>query len=81
MAQSPAHKWGQIIGGFLEEVFEKELSNFAQKHKLYLDTKGIRPARLGKKVSWIDSFGNSHDLDFVLERGGQPGKLESQLPS
>jgi hypothetical protein len=29
-----------------------------------------RPARSGKKVSWIDSFGNSHDLDFVLERGG-----------
>lgn len=21
-------------------------------------------------MSWIDSFGNSHDLDFVLERGG-----------
>lgn len=70
MATSPAHKWGQIIGDFLEEAFEKELSKFGRKHKLYLDTSGIRPARSGKKVSWIDSFGNSHDLDFVLERGG-----------
>lgn len=41
MAQSPAHKWGQIIGDFLEDTFEKELSKFARKHKLYLDTKGI----------------------------------------
>lgn len=70
MAKSPAHKWGQIIGDFLEEAFEKELTKFTRKHKLYLDSKGIRPARPGKKVSWMDSFGNSHDLDFVLERGG-----------
>lgn len=75
MAKSPAHRWGQIIGEFLEQVFETELSKFARKHKLYLDTKGSRPARAGKKVSWIDSFENSHDLDFVLERGGTKNKI------
>lgn len=75
MAQSPAHRWGQIIGEFLEQVFETELSKFARKHKLYLDTQGERPARAGKKVSWIDSFENSHDLDFVLERGGTKNKI------
>lgn len=75
MGQSPAHKWGQIIGEFLEEVFEAELLKFANKHDLYLDRKGDRPARKGKKVSWIDSFGNSHDLDFVLERGGSLTKI------
>lgn len=75
MAESPAHKWGQIIGDFLEEVIEKELSKFARKHNLFLDKKGPRPARPGKKVSWMDSFGNSHDLDFVLERNGTAKKL------
>ncbi len=75
MAQSPAHRWGQIIGAFLEQMFETELSKFARKHKLYLDTQGTRPARAGKKVSWIDSFENSHDLDFVLERGGTKNKI------
>ncbi len=75
MAKSPAHKWGQIIGEFLEQVFKEELSKFARKHKLYLDTQGARPVRPGRKVSWIDSFGNSHDLDFVLERGGTKNKI------
>lgn len=75
MAKSPAHKWGQIIGDFLEEVFAAELSKFARKHKLYLDTQGDRPARSGKKVSWIDSFENAHDLDFVLERNGTKNKI------
>ncbi|MEC7753502.1 hypothetical protein [uncultured Roseivirga sp.] len=75
MAKSPAHKWGQIIGDFLEEVFATELSKFARKHKLYLDTQGNRPARSGKKVSWIDSFENSHDLDFVLERNGTRNRI------
>ena len=75
MAKSPAHKWGQIIGEFLEETFEKELSKFAHKHKLFLDKKGERKARKGLKVSWIDSFGNAHDLDFVLERKGTKNKI------
>jgi hypothetical protein len=51
MAKSPSHKWGQIIGDFLEEVFAAELAKFARKHKLYLDAQGERPARKGKKVS------------------------------
>jgi hypothetical protein len=75
MAKSPAHKWGQIIGDFLEEVFAIELAKFARNHRLYLDTQGERPARTGKKVSWIDSFENTHDLDFVLERYGTKNKI------
>jgi hypothetical protein len=74
MAKSPAHKWGQIIGDFLEEVFAIELAKFARNHKLYLDTQGDRPVRSGRKVSWVDSFENTHDLDFVLERYGTKNK-------
>ena len=70
MAQSPSHKFGQIIGQILENTMIKYLQEFAKKHDLYLDTTGERKARKGKKVSWTDSFGNKHDLDFVLERGG-----------
>ncbi len=70
MAQSPAHKFGQIIGNCLEGSIEPLLREFSQKHGLYLDKTGYRPARRGKKVSWKDHFGNTHDLDYVLERGG-----------
>ncbi len=70
MAVSPSHKYGQIIGEMLERAFEKYLKNFTDTKGLYLDTIGPRKARKGKKVSWIDLYGNKHDLDFVLERGG-----------
>lgn len=75
MAESPAHKFGQIIGELLELALEPHLQRFARKHKLYLDKKGERKARSGKKVSWTDANGNKHDLDFVLERGGTENKI------
>ena len=75
MAESPAHKFGQIIGDLLELALEPHLQKFARKHKLYLDKKGERNARSGKKVSWTDANGNKHDLDFVLERGGTENKI------
>lgn len=75
MAESLSHKFGQIIGDLLELALEPHLQKFAQKHKLYLDKKGERKARTGKKVSWTDGNGNKHDLDFVLERGGTENKI------
>jgi hypothetical protein len=76
MATSPSHKWGQIIGQeFLEVATEPLMRDVAVKHGLYLDQKGLRPARTGKKISWIDLYGNTHDLDFVLERGGSENTL------
>ncbi|MBX9790931.1 MAG: hypothetical protein K2Y37_18590 [Pirellulales bacterium] len=70
MAQSPAHQFGQIIGDVLEAAILPLLEGFAADHGLYLDKKGSRPCRPGRKCSWRDRHGNSHDLDFVLERGG-----------
>ncbi|MCT3763533.1 DNA methylase [Elizabethkingia anophelis] len=70
MAQSNSHKFGQIIGDILENSMYKHLSIISEKFNLFLDKKGERKARRGKKVSWIDSYENSHDLDFVLERNG-----------
>jgi hypothetical protein len=70
MAKSPAHKFGQIIGDALEAAIEPLLQRFATEQGLYLDKKGSRPARKGNKVSWIDLYGNKHDLDFVLEKDG-----------
>lgn len=70
MAESLAHTFGQIIGNVLEEAIEPALREFADKHGLYLDRRGPRPAREGRKVTWTDLYGNAHDLDFVLERGG-----------
>lgn len=75
MAKSPAHKFGQIIGDLLELALPPLLEAFAKKNNLYLDKKGKRPARKGKKVRWVDSYGNSHDLDFVLERNGAANKI------
>lgn len=69
MAESLSHKFGQIIGDLLELALEPHLQKFAKKHKLFLDKKGVRKGRTGKKVSWFDGNKNKHDLDFVLERG------------
>ncbi len=73
MAESLAHTFGQIIGNVLEGAIEPALRKFAVEHGLYLDKKGARKARAGKKVTWTDLYGNAHDLDFVLERGGTDG--------
>lgn len=75
MAESPAHKFGQIIGGLLESVVQPSLDQFCERQSLYLDyqTKK-RPVRRGRKVSWEDPYGNRHDLDFVIEREGSDDK-------
>lgn len=74
MAESLSHKFGQIIGDLLELAIQPHLEKFARKHKLFLDKKGQRKARTGKKLSWTDGKDNKHDLDFVLERGGTVNK-------
>jgi len=71
-AVSAGHKLGQMVGNFLEAFFNDTLSAFARRRKLYCDQKGPRPAVRGEKlkVTWLDSDGNPHDLDYVLEVGG-----------
>lgn len=76
MASSPSHKLGQKIGDLLEELITPLLENFCAQHRgLYLDRKGARVARPRRTVTWCDKHGNSHDLDFVIERGGTPYKI------
>lgn len=75
MAEASGHKFGQFIGEYCEAAIEPLLREFANRHGLFLDKIGPRPARSGKKVKWIDSYGNSHNLDYVLERGGSPQKI------
>lgn len=71
MAESCAHRWGQIIGDCFETFVREILADVARRHGLYLDFKRPRKARGGQnKVTWQDGFGNKHDLDYVLERGG-----------
>ncbi len=71
MAESLAHRWGQIIGDIFEMFVRDILEDVAKRHALYLDFKRPRKARGGQgKVTWQDGFGNKHDLDYVLERGG-----------
>lgn len=82
MANSPSHRLGQIIGDFLEELVLPLLEDFCHRHSqngpekaLYLDKKGRRSSRPGQKLTWFDKYGNAHDLDFVIERGGTPDKI------
>jgi hypothetical protein len=71
MAESLAHRWGQIIGDSFETFVRGILASIAKEHSLYLDFKRPRKARGGQgKVTWQDGYGNKHDLDYVLERGG-----------
>lgn len=73
--ESPAHRFGQIIGDVLESAMLPVLQEFAKRHDLYLDKKGPRPCRSGRKCRWVDFRKNAHDLDYVLERGGGPTKM------
>lgn len=82
MANSPSHRLGQIIGDFLEDLVLPLLEDFCHRHSqsgpekaLYLDKKGRRSSRPGQKLTWHDKYGNAHDLDFVIERGGTPDKI------
>jgi hypothetical protein len=76
MAESPSHKFGQIIGNLIEAVIEPYLSDFAKEKQLYLDHQGkARKARKGKKVTWEDSYGNVHDLDYVFEKNGTATRI------
>jgi len=71
MAQSPSHRFGQIIGAVLESALRPVLQAVVRERGLYLDTKGPREARGGKrKVAWVDDRGNTHDLDYVIEADG-----------
>lgn len=80
MAESPAHRFGQVIGELLEAVVRPQLEDFCKAQGLYLDhQKRIRPARPGKKVAWKDQYGNIHDLDFVIERDGTDKKIGRPL--
>ena len=76
MAESPSHKFGQVIGNLLEEIIDSILTDFCDQRGLYLDRKGRRgKARKGSKVTWKDKYGNEHDLDFVIEKGGSPDEI------
>lgn len=75
MGISPGHKMGQIIGDLLEAAVEPMLEGFTKENALFLDKKGKRKARKGNKVTWTDLNGNSHDLDFVLEREGTEDRI------
>jgi len=73
MAESPSHRFGQIIGDTLEAAIRPILQAVATELGMYLDGKGEREARGTKrKVAWVDAKGNTHDLDYVLEAGGTP---------
>jgi hypothetical protein len=78
-AVSAGHKLGQMIGNFFEEFFSDTFEEFAIERNLFCDRKGPRPVVRGDKlkVTWLDSDGNPHDLDYVLEVDGsdtQQGK-------
>ncbi|OPY72637.1 MAG: hypothetical protein A4E64_02896 [Syntrophorhabdus sp. PtaU1.Bin058] len=80
MAESPAHRFGQVIGELLETVVLPQLETFCKNQGLYLDhQKKNRPARTGKRVSWTDQYGNVHDLDFVIEREGTDHQIGSPV--
>lgn len=75
MAEAAGHKFGQFIGEYCERALEPLLRKFADTHGLYLDKKGVRPARKGVKLRWLDDNGFGHDLDYVLERGGTDHRI------
>lgn len=70
MATSQSHTLGEFIGSFFEDLMKEPISAYAKKNNLYFDATGPRKARRGKKLTWTDTHGSKHDLDFVLEKDG-----------
>jgi hypothetical protein len=70
MADSPAHRFGQIIGNTLEDALEPRLRKFTDANELYLDRESSDRRRSGKTVRWDDAYGNTHKLDYVIEEEG-----------
>ncbi len=71
MANSVAHRFGQIIGDLLENTIIRYCMPIADEYEMYLDYKHPRQARNNhQKVEWKDINDNIHDLDIVFERGG-----------
>lgn len=84
MARSPSHKFGQDLGNLLEDIvlddiLKPRLLEFAQAKNYYLDWQRSRAARSGKKVTWLDKYGNKHDLDFVIEVNGTDSKIGTPI--
>jgi hypothetical protein len=78
MAQSPSHRFGQIIGDTLEAAIRPILQTIASELGMYLDAKGERKVRGAKrKVAWVDGRGNTHDLDYVFEADGDAETIGS----
>lgn len=71
MAISDSHRLGQLIGIMLEKAVKPQLQSILETHH-FLDSVSTSRAARGKKkkVSWKDSQGNKHDLDFVIEQNG-----------
>lgn len=72
MAQSASHQVGEKIGDFFEEIIIEFLgAALAEKENYYLDYKHPRPARNNDKIlKGVDSEGNEHRLDIVVELNG-----------
>lgn len=75
MAESPAHRFGQMIGDIFERTIIRYCQSIADEYDMYLDYKHPRPARNNQKdVKWTDMNGNIHKLDIVIEEGGSETK-------
>lgn len=76
MANSPSHRLGELIGDFFETSIVKYLIPIIEEKRYYLDYKHPRKARNNaKEVTGIDSEGNKHKLDIVIEANGSEDKL------
>lgn len=71
MAISDSHRLGQLIGIMLENAIKPQLQSVLGPSHFLDSVSTSRVVRAGKKkVTWCDSQGNKHDLDFVIEQNG-----------
>jgi hypothetical protein len=58
MAESFAHKWGQVIGNLLRLFLADVLQKVADKHGLYLDYQRRRAILTGENLTWQEVAGD-----------------------
>lgn len=76
MAESLAHRWGQILGEVFESAFHPLLARVAAESGVFMDFNGnMRQTRKGGIPKWQDENENWHRLDYVFERGGKSDQV------
>ncbi|PYJ60595.1 MAG: hypothetical protein DME24_08875 [Verrucomicrobia bacterium] len=82
MAESYAHRWGQIIGDIFEQFVRDMLKSIAEKHGLYLDyKKAIAYLIEEEKTYRLREDAEQREMFEIVVRFNNGAKIEATFPT